>query len=145
MITTLPETGPSALYAEVQQFYAEHMHALDDGDADAWALTFTEDAKFEAPNAPQPVAGRAALAAAVRHTARELAAAGEVHRHWHGMVAVYPQPDGSVSARCYALVIATPRGGEPRLHRACVCHDMLVHRDGRWLVHRRRVTRDDLP
>jgi 3-phenylpropionate/cinnamic acid dioxygenase small subunit len=139
--TTLPL---ERLQAEINQFYAQHLYLLDTGRADEWADTFAEDGVFAPPSLPAPVKGRAALAAAVRRTAAELAAAGETHRHWHGMVHVTPEEDGTVRVRCYALVYATPRGGEPRIHRACVCHDVLVRVDGEWRVRERVVTRDDL-
>ncbi|MEU7742756.1 nuclear transport factor 2 family protein [Nonomuraea sp. NPDC049158] len=132
------------LYAEVQQFYATHLHLLDSGDAEGWAATFTDDGVFAPPTLPEPVQGRAALAAGLRRTAEDLAAAGETHRHWHGMVAVEPRPDGTIGVRCYALVIATRHGGDSRLHRVCVCEDTLVRADGRLLVRHRAVTRDDL-
>ncbi|HEY8533043.1 MAG TPA: nuclear transport factor 2 family protein [Micromonospora sp.] len=131
-------------YCEIQQFYAEHMQLLDSGRAEEWAATFTEDGVFRVPTLPEPVRGRPALAAAVRKTHAALAAAGEVHRHWHGMLNVRPTPDGAYHVRCYALVFATPRGGEPRLHRTCVCEDILVRVDGKFQVRERTVTRDDL-
>ena len=153
--TVVPQPIPAAtlaaapgfdlLYAEVQQFYAEHFQLLDEGAADKWAEMFTEDGTFAPPTLPEPVRGRADLAAAVRRSAGELATASEVHRHWHGMVAVHPQDDGSLRVRCYALVIATLRRGETRIHRACVCEDVLVREEGRLRVRTRRVTRDDLP
>ncbi|MGW7537854.1 nuclear transport factor 2 family protein [Amycolatopsis sp. NPDC054798] len=133
------------LYAEVQQFYARHMHLLDSGAAREWAETFTEDALFHLPSRSQPVRGRAALASNVAKAVGEMAAAGEVQRHWHGMVAVTPRADGAVHVRCYALVFSTHRGGTPQLYRTCVCEDELVRVDGQLLVSERRVTRDDLP
>lgn len=144
-MTRQTEVSPTVLYAEIQHFYARHMQLLDDGKADEWAATFTADGSFLAPNLNEPVRGRDALAAAVRKTAAQLAEIGEVHRHWHGMTAVTPREDGSVLARCYALVFATPKGGEPRLHRTCVCEDVLVPDGTGWLVRDRRVTRDDMP
>ena len=90
--------------------------------------------------------GRAKLAAGLSHAAAERAAAGEVHRHWHGMVEVQSEEaDGSVLVRCYALIIATQIGGPTKIHRACVCTDILVPDGSRWLVRERRVTRDDVP
>ncbi|WP_328406280.1 nuclear transport factor 2 family protein (plasmid) [Streptomyces sp. NBC_00390] len=135
----------ASLYAEVQQFYASHMQRLDSGAADEWADDFTQDGSFHPPTLPQPVRGRAALAAAVRDAHAGLRAAGEQHRHWHGMLSVTPQDDGSLHVRCYALVFATPKGGEPRPHRSCVCEDVLVREDGELRINRRTVTRDDMP
>ena len=131
-----------SLYIEVMQFYAEHMHRLDSGAADEWAAMFVEDGTFEMPVLPEPVRGRVELSVMVRRGAERLAAAGEVHRHWHGMVAVHPEGD-TVMVRCYAMIYATPRGGETRLHRSCVCEDVLVRENGELKVRHRRVTRDD--
>ncbi|UKY51769.1 nuclear transport factor 2 family protein [Streptomyces inhibens] len=133
------------VYAEVQQFYAEHFHLLDSGQAEAWAATFAEDATFEVPTQPKPTQGRAQLTTVMRRTAQELAEAGEVRRHWHGMVAVHPQDDGSLHVRCYALVFASKKGGSSQLHRVCVCADVLVRENGKLLVQTRKVSRDDLP
>ena len=133
------------LYAEVQQFYAEHMHHLDSEEADEWAATFTEDGVFAPPSLPEPVRGRTALAEGVRRQAAQLVEIGERHRHCFLMMAVTPRPDGTVYVRSYTQVIATPRDGQPRLHIMCECHDILVRVDGRLLVRERRVTRDDRP
>ncbi|KUN18490.1 hydroxylacyl-CoA dehydrogenase [Streptomyces corchorusii] len=133
------------LYVEVQRFYAVHMHLLDEGEAERWAATFTEDGTFEAPALDEPVRGRAALAASIRHGAAEREAAGEVHRHWHGMITVAVRSDGALAVRCYALVFASPKGGPSRLHRVCVCEDVLVREGGGLRVRSRYVTRDDMP
>lgn len=82
---------------------------------------------------------------ALRRTTQELAEAEEQRRHWHGMVAVFPNDDGSLRVRCYALVFATRREQQPVLHRVCVCEDVLVRENGGLLVKSRKVTRDDLP
>jgi 3-phenylpropionate/cinnamic acid dioxygenase small subunit len=138
------ETASGSLYVEVQQFYARHMHLLDSGQAQEWAQTFAEDGTFDAPTMPEPIRGRAAIAAGVAKSAEERAAAGETQRHWHGMVDVQPRPDGALEVRCYALVFSTFKGQESRLHRVCVCTDVLVRVDGRLVVSTRKVTRDDL-
>ena len=144
---TASVTAPSLaeLYAEVQQFYARHFHLLDAGRAQEWARTFTADGWFWPQVLPEPVRGRQALAAGVARTHEALAAKGEQHRHWHGMVDVCPREDGALAVRCYALIFATPAGGTPRLQLTCVCEDVLVREDGDWKVAQRRVTRDDLP
>jgi 3-phenylpropionate/cinnamic acid dioxygenase small subunit len=141
---TPAESTHAELYAQVQQFYARHFQLLDAGRAEEWAQTFTTDGWFWPKLLPEPVRGRAALAAGVRRTHEKLAAEDVQHRHWHGMLDVQPRPDGSLDVRCYALIFATPRGDAPRLHLTCVCEDVLVREDGEWRVAQRRVTRDDL-
>ncbi|PYC64830.1 hydroxylacyl-CoA dehydrogenase [Micromonospora arborensis] len=137
-------TAFARVYAEVQQFYARHMYLLDSGAAREWAETFTPDGVFAAPSAPQPIVGRAALTAGVEQAHAELRDKGEQHRHLLLSVDVAPQQDGSLVVRSYAQIIATPRGGAPRLHLMCVTRDLLVRdADGRLLVRHRRVTRDD--
>ncbi|MFF5187975.1 nuclear transport factor 2 family protein [Streptomyces sp. NPDC000345] len=147
MLSTTTPVAFERLYAEVQQFYAHHMHLLDAGAAGEWAATFTEDAEVLLPLMTEPARGREALTTAVARAAAERAERGEIQRHWHGMVCVRPDPDGrTVRVRCYALVFLTVRGGSPVLHRTCVCEDEMVrdHTAGGWLIRRRTVTRDDL-
>ncbi|MFF4911064.1 nuclear transport factor 2 family protein [Streptomyces sp. NPDC001260] len=143
----MPEpTGPSLLlYAEVQRFYARQMQQLDLGKAESWAETFTEDALFDVPTLPEPVRGRGGLVAAVGRAHARLAEAGERHRHFMGMVDVLERPDGSLDVRSYTVVYASAVGGESRVHRVCVCEDVLVREDGELRVARRKVSRDDLP
>ncbi|MEV4754168.1 nuclear transport factor 2 family protein [Micromonospora sp. NPDC049559] len=132
-------------YAQVQQFYARHMHLLDAGAADEWARTFTEDGMFAPPSLPEPVRGRAALAAGLRESAARLARTGEVRRHCVMMIDVRPQSDGSLRVRSYTQVVATTPAEGSRLLLMCACHDVLVWQDGQLLVQERRVTRDDRP
>ncbi|MBW5483877.1 nuclear transport factor 2 family protein [Streptomyces bambusae] len=136
----------AALHAEVQQFYAYQMQRLDLGEAEDWSLTFTEDAVFDVPTLAEPVRGRAGLVASVRRARAELAATGERHRHFMGMADVRPRADGTVGVRSYAIVYASRPGGASRVHRVCVCEDVLVRgADGALRVRARQVTRDDLP
>jgi hypothetical protein len=149
--TTTSGTGqasgaPAAadLHAVLQRFYAEQMQLLDSGATQEWAQTFTEDGVFAASGQPAPVRGRSAIAAAARAAREQLDRAKVVHRHWLGMLTADPRADGSVLARCYALVIATPHGGDPAIHRSTICEDVLVPANGSWLVRERAVTRDDM-
>ncbi len=144
MSITLPSTvSEDQLHLEVARFYARHLQLLDDGDVDEWAATCTDDCAFLLPGMTEPVRGRQALAAAVRKVREELAAKGERQRHLHVMTTVTPREDGTFRARSYGLVISTQRGGDPRLHRMCVCEDVLVRTADGWQVQSRRVTRDD--
>ncbi|MFI2607759.1 nuclear transport factor 2 family protein [Kitasatospora sp. NPDC018619] len=135
-----------ALCADLGHFYARQMQLLDSGEAEAWAATFTADGLFAPPSLPEPVRGRAALAAGVRSAHAALVAGGEVRRHVLSTAAVEPPaPDGSVRVRSYVQVVATRRGEDPRLLLMCVCEDLLVVEDGQWRVRERYVTRDDRP
>lgn len=139
-----PATG-ATLQAEVQQFYARQMHLLDNGKADAWADTFTEDGVFAANAHPEPARGRETIRAAAARAAAQRAEEGLQVRHWLGMLDVRPQEDGSVVALSYALIVNTLLGGSPQVHLSTTCEDVLVRgEDGGWLVSRRQVRRDDL-
>ncbi|MFG3496469.1 nuclear transport factor 2 family protein [Streptomyces sp. NPDC047928] len=182
--TPVTEPADSAVHAEVQRFYAHQMHLLDDGHAEDWARTFTDDGVFEVGT--DAVRGAAGIARAARHTTDRFAADGIVRRHWIGMLAVTTVrragtvaaeengagddsgpgegngpadrngsgndsgsgnengPADEVVARSYALVLETPRGGDPVVRRSTVCTDTLVRADGVWRVRHRRVTRDGL-
>ncbi|GHI10376.1 nuclear transport factor 2 family protein [Streptomyces cellostaticus] len=133
-----------ALYARIQQFYAHQMQLFDNHDAERWAGTFTEDAVFAVPTLDEPVRGRAGLAANVRRNKIQQERSGEQLRHWIGMLDLQPQADGTLHTRAYALVYATPRGGESKVSRTCVLQDVLVRTRGKWRTRSRLVTRDDL-
>jgi hypothetical protein len=139
-----PALAPAGLYQDIQQFYAQQMQALDEGATSEWAATFTPDGEFAAGGLPEPVRGRDAIAAGAAVIAADFAGRGVQRRHWLGMLAVAPEPGGSVRARAYALVLEIPPGGEVAVQRSTVCDDELVPAGGGWLVRRRRVTRDGL-
>jgi 3-phenylpropionate/cinnamic acid dioxygenase small subunit len=133
------------LYAEVQHFYARQMRLLDEGAVHEWAQTFTDDGVFAANAHPRPCEGRAAIEAAARQSAQELARDRVQRRHWLGMLQVDDRPDGSILARSYALIVSTPQGGQAAVHLSCACDDVLVREYGTLRVQRRQVYRDDLP
>jgi hypothetical protein len=145
VLHSAPLTSDDGRYLQIQQFYSRQMRLLDAGAVAEWAQTFTEDGVFDAAGLPEPVAGRATIAASAGQASARLAEAGRQHRHWIGMLTVESGTDGGVTATSYALVIEVPRGGEARLHRSTVCVDELVPAPHGWLVRHRRVTRDDMP
>lgn len=137
-------TPLAELRAEVEQFYARQMRALDTGMADEWAATFTQDGRFSHPASEDPVRGREAIADGARVAAQRLANAGEQRRHLLSMLHVDPRPDGTLLVRSYAQIVSTRRSAEPRLYAMCVCDDILVREGGTLLTRERRVTRDDV-
>jgi actinorhodin biosynthesis protein ActVIA len=140
-----PAQSFADLYADVQQFYAHHMFLLDSGAAAEWADGFTEDGVFAPPSAPEPICGRAKLVEGALATRESLVMAGEQHRHLLFALDVVPNEDGTVAVRSYAQIIATPCGGQPRMHLMCVTYDVLVRVAGELRIKHRRVTRDDRP
>ncbi|WP_432158444.1 MULTISPECIES: nuclear transport factor 2 family protein [unclassified Streptomyces] len=135
----------SALYQEVLHFYAKQMRSLDEGHVAEWAETFTVDGVFSANAHPRPQEGRPAILRGATEATRKLAEQGVQRRHWLGMLEVTPNADGTVTALSYAQVLATRQGGRAELELSCACEDLLVRQDGRLLVRRRQVYRDDLP
>ncbi|EGX60566.1 nuclear transport factor 2 [Streptomyces zinciresistens K42] len=128
----------------VERFYAQHMQLLDDGDAVAWARTFTEDASFTTPSMTEPVRGRDDIESGGRAAVAGRAEAGEVHRHWVTMTTLRPAADGA-DALSYVEILVTPRRGVPRIEPFCVMRDRLVRRGDALLVAERVITRDDRP
>jgi hypothetical protein len=133
------------LYQEVQHFYGRQMRYLDEDRIEEWAGTFTEDGVFAANARPEPQLGRPAIRAGAYEARKLFSDKGIQRRHWLGMLEVEEQPDGSVTAQTYALVITTPRGGQTTVSLSTSCEDQLVRQDGRLLVRHRQVKRDDLP
>lgn len=140
---TVEPLDDAETYCQIQQFYARQMRYLDSGDAEAWAATFTEDGVFDVSIRPEPVCGRAAIAASARRGAQRMADSGAVLRHWVGMTSIGRRADGAVVAQSYSLVIATPAGGPATLTLSTVVDDVLVRRDGAWLAAERLVSHDE--
>lgn len=143
-VATVTTSSPTAAREEITQFYAHQMQMLDDGAAELWAQTFTEDGVFATNTGADPAAGRGIIAAAARSTVDSLAAQGLTRRHWLGMLALDIESPEVVRARSYALVFETPQGGQATLRLSTTCEDLLVQVDGGWQVKRRLVRRDDL-
>ncbi|WP_424185799.1 nuclear transport factor 2 family protein [Actinokineospora sp. G85] len=138
------EDKTADLYSQVQTFYARQMALLDNGDGDAWADTYTEDAVFSETRMPAPLLGREAIRTSVRKSVARHEETQRVFRHWFGMLTVDPQDDGSLRTRCYALTLTTPHGGgTPTPLGHAVLEDHLVPGGPHgWLVHHRTITPD---
>jgi 3-phenylpropionate/cinnamic acid dioxygenase small subunit len=135
----------TAVYQEIQLFYARQMRLLDEGDTMAWAQTFEPDGVFDATALPEPVRGRDVIESSARKAWEAMAADGIQRRHWLGMLDAQEQDDGTLVARTYALVFTTPRGGGSALQVSTTCEDVLARAGGALRVRYRTVHRDGQP
>ncbi|MGW0792272.1 nuclear transport factor 2 family protein [Streptomyces sp. NPDC002911] len=136
------------MYAEVAAFYARQMRRLDEGDAEGWAATFTEDAVCRLSTRPDPLRGHAGLIAGARAATAAIVASGERRRHMTGMFEIEERPGGELHVRANTVVYATAANGVSRVHQVCACTDVLVRGagNGRELrVSERRIDVDGTP
>ena len=84
-------------YVEIQQLYAQYAHALDLGDAQAWADTFTPDGVFS------DAKGREELVAFAKGFDENFAGHA---RHWNSQVLITPTANGA-DGSCYLLLVDT--------------------------------------
>jgi actinorhodin biosynthesis protein ActVIA len=138
--------GDSALYARVQQFYADQVALLDEMRAEEFAATFTPDGVLSPSPAVPAAHGRAAIAAALRAAhERRFGAEAVRRRHWYNMLRVSVRPDGALQTRYYTLVAVTrPWNPVPDIGPSAVVEDLLVCEDGRLFTRERRVVPDHL-
>jgi hypothetical protein len=140
--TAVMQFVPADTYQRIQQFYARHMQLLDDGAAEEWADTFTEDAFFEQNVKDEPWRGRAQIGARLRAGINAMADQNVQRRHWFGMISASTGEDGELHTRYYAIVVETPQGEAPQLRLSIVGTDTLVEQDGTLLVKYRSIAHD---
>lgn len=99
------------LYTSVEQFYAEHMRAIDDGNIGAWVSGFTADAIFTSNSIDHPIRGRDDIGRYLAAAARDRVDQGVRHRHLVSMLRVSAPLAGRVRTRSYVLVLEQ-RAGE---------------------------------
>ena len=131
------------VYAQIDQFYAIQMQALDDGDIAGWVETFTDDGVFASNGLPEPVAGREGLTTLGKSSVARLDERGAIRRHFVFNIVVQPAADGTLRTRCYVPVFDTV-DGVTSLYTSTVMSDELVFSAGALLVRHRTVSRDDL-
>jgi actinorhodin biosynthesis protein ActVIA len=145
-VATAPSTDRdiSALYAQVQQFYAGQVRHLDTMRAEEFAASFTGDGVFDHRPGADPLVGRTAIAAAIREYQNTRHAADPVQRrHWFNMLQVFPQDDGTLRTEYYAVVLQTRPGVfEPMVGPSCFVTDVLAYEDGELRTKFRKVSPD---
>jgi len=115
---------------DIQDLVARYNHAIDGGDAEAWAATFAPDGTFESRG--EVHAGTDALVAFARGFQERMAGA----RHWNNNLVIEGDGDEARTS-CYLMLW---RGGEPVSEAKYV--DTLSRIDGQWRFTSRKVVRD---
>ena len=132
------------LYTEVLQFYARQMQALDGGDFEFYAGTFTADGVFvHSPNLPPAQTPAGIAAELTEFHRRKFAGSPAQRRHWFNHVVLDEQEDGSIAATSYALVYTVlPGEKQPEIGPSCVVRDVLVRVGGELKMRSRLVSHD---
>ncbi len=140
-----PTTLDAQETADIQQLYARQMQAIDAGEAEAWAQTFAPEGTFSSPSYGRTYTGRQELRGFAEAFARSAAKAGATRRHWTNALLLERDGQGGVTARCYALILASRTGAPVEIERCVVLHDRLERADGGWRFTSRRVEVDGAP
>ena len=143
MTETITSTSAS-LYARIQHFYAWQMQALDRGDFEVYASTFTTDGSFQHSPTLPAAQGRAGIVEALNDFNQRFKDDPVQRRHWFNHVALEEQPDGTIKSTVYALVVTVRPGGKPEIAPSCVVHDVIVRDGEEFYLRSRRVTHDQL-
>ena len=124
----------AADHIEIQQLYARYARALDLGDPEAWADTFTGDGVF------RDAAGRDEL---VAYAESSYSRRGGTGRHWNSQLVVTPTAEGA-DGSAYLLLLDV--GAQtPGIGVAGVYSDKLVKTPAGWRFKSRRVDIDRSP
>lgn len=120
----------------IQQLYARYNHAIDSGQGEAWAATFTPEGVFS--SASGTFAGTAQLAGFGSGFAKQLKA-----RHWTNNLLV-DADGGGAKGSCYLILLRLTPGERPPagIMATAIYNDELVKVGGDWRFSKRTVTTD---
>jgi hypothetical protein len=121
-------------YIEIQQLYAQYNNAIDSGDAEGYAGTFTADGVFNTFN------GHDALVGFI-HRWRDSMKGGNM-RHWNTNLAINGTPEGASGSVYLLLVDVSVR--PPAITTAAKYEDQLVKTPQGWRF-KKRVTKGEGP
>ena len=121
-------------YIEIQQLYAKYAHALDLGDAEGWANTFTPDGVFGESK------GHDQLKAFAEGFMESFDGAA---RHWNSQLVITPTASGAHGS-CYLLLV-DPRTQPYTIMAAGLYQDTVVKTSAGWRFQERVFTPDPQP
>lgn len=130
--------------AEIEELYARYCIAVDSGDVESWAQTYTEDGAFVSQG---EVSGRVEiLKFAIDRVASRATKEWTEVQHWVSNL-VLDGDDVEARGFCYMVRIGRPRVGERKFEfvEQGYYQDRLKKVNGRWLFTRRMVVHAPLP
>lgn len=126
-------------YLAIQQLYAAYAHALDTGQGDAFAATFTPDGEFTGGRGPGQSTG--AREPIKGHDALVTMGSRGGSRHFVANLLITPTA-GRVKGSCYLLLLDV-HGAPAKLVETAIYDDTLVKTATGWKFSKRVVWRDD--
>lgn len=122
-------------YIDIEQLYAQYNHAIDAGDAEAWAGTFTPDGSFN------KFVGHDALVGFIQQWREKMN--GASRRHWNTNLRIVPSPDGANGSVFLMLVDVSTR--PPSIIMTGSYTDTLVKTASGWRFKTRQTKNDAAP
>lgn len=132
------------LLAEIQDFYARQVQAMDNGRYAEFAMTFVDDCEFTPIKNQSTAYGRAAITQKLDDFARLMFGNGQKRRHWMSMSVVDEVEPDTYHVVSYAIVTNTKVDEAPKLHWAGDIEDTLIRVDGGLMVKSRAVNSDSI-
>jgi actinorhodin biosynthesis protein ActVIA len=132
------------LYTQVQQFYARQMQALDGGDFERYAQSFTDEGVFQHSPGAEPAKGRDGIVRELVEFHKRFDGDPVQRRHWFNHIILDRRPDGALASTVYALVVTVRPGDKPVIAPSCVVHDVLAVSDAGIQAVSRLVTHDQM-
>jgi hypothetical protein len=121
-------------YVEIQQLYARYNNAIDSGDAEGYAATFTPDGVFNTFN------GHDALVGFIKAWREKMGGANR--RHWNTNLLITPTAEGASGSVYLFLMDVSTR--PPTVATAAKYDDQLVKTADGWRF-KKRTTKADGP
>lgn len=122
-------------YIEIQQLYARYNTAIDSGDAEGYAATFTPDGVFN------NFKGHDALVGFIKAWRERMN--GAARRHWNTNLVITPTADGA-SGTVY-LFLMDVSAKPPAIQTAAKYEDQLVKTGEGWRFKVRQTKSDSAP
>jgi hypothetical protein len=120
-------------YIDIEQLYATYNHAIDSGDGEAWAATFTPDGTFN------KFAGHDQLVGFIQQWKEKMN--GGNRRHWNTNLRILPSKDGASASVFLMLVDVTTKS----IVATGMYNDTLVKTAHGWRFKTRATKMDAAP